>query len=254
MLTDRAVNFSRTEGKVQPQAAFTTTHWSLVLNAAEASSPEADRALAQLCETYWFPLYVYVRRQGHNPDDAQDLTQEFFRRLLEKNYLRTIDRQKGKFRTFLLAAMEHFLAKHWRDSHRLKRGGGHTIVSLDDQSAEQRYRAEPAQESTAEHLFERRWALTLIEEGLKRLRQEFAGIKKLALLEALQPFLTGERPDLTYAQVGAQLDMSEGAVKVAVHRLRARYGELLREEIAKTVASPDEVDQELRYLIEVISR
>lgn len=248
------MNFSETEGKPQPQAAFTTTHWSLVLNAADASSPAADRALAQLCEIYWYPLYVYARRQGHNPHDAQDLTQEFFRRLLEKNYLRTIDRQKGKFRTFLLAAMEHFLAKHWRDAHRLKRGGGQTIISLDDSTAEQRYRAEPAQESTAEHLYERRWALTLIEQTLRRLRQEFTEVKKLPLLEALQPFLSGDRPDLSYAQVGARLDMSEGAVKVAVHRLRARYGELLREEIAKTVSRPDEVDQELRYLIEVISR
>jgi RNA polymerase sigma factor (sigma-70 family) len=248
------VNGEETTGKPKVEAAFTTTHWSVVLNAAEKTSPEADRALAQLCEVYWYPLYVYVRRQGYNADDAKDLTQEFFSRLLEKNYLRTIDRQKGKFRSFLLAAMEHFLAKHWRDSHRLKRGGGHTILSLDDDTAEGRYRIEPAQEATAERMFERRWALTLINQALERLRGEFLLAKRLPLFEALQPFLSGDRPDMTYAQSGAQLDMSEGAIKVAVHRLRARYGELVREEIAKTVASADEVEQELRYLIEVISR
>jgi RNA polymerase sigma-70 factor (ECF subfamily) len=224
------------------------------LNAAEAPSPEADQALSQLCEVYWYPLYVYVRRQGYNPDDGQDLTQEFFSRLLAGNYLRTIDRQKGKFRSFLLAAMEHFLAKHWRDSRRLKRGGGRAILSLDDESAEGRYQIEPSQEATPERMFERRWALMLIEEALQRLRAEFEAVKKVALFDALQPFLSGSQPDLTYASVGLKLDMTEGAVKVAVHRLRARYGELLRDEIAKTVSRPDEVDEELRYLIEVISR
>ncbi|HZR20421.1 MAG TPA: ECF-type sigma factor [Verrucomicrobiae bacterium] len=240
--------------KKQTNAAFTTTHWSVVLSAGEAESSAGQRALAWLCETYWYPLYVYVRRQGYGPDDAQDLTQEFFCRLLEKNYLRSIDRQKGKFRSFLLAAMEHFLAKHWRDSHRLKRGGGHLILSLDERGAEECYQMEPFAGLTAEHLYERRWALTLIEQALRRLRQEFAAADRSALLEALQPFLSADRADLTYAQVGSRLDMSEGAVKVAVHRLRARYGELVREEIGKTVASPEEVDQELRYLIEVIGR
>jgi RNA polymerase sigma-70 factor (ECF subfamily) len=226
----------------------------VVLNAAETSSPAADQAVAQLCETYWYPLYVYVRRQGYNPDDAQDLTQEFFSRLLEKHYLRSVDRQKGKFRSFLLAAMEHFLAKHWRDSHRLKRGGGHTIVSLDDESAEDRYQREPAQDMTAEHMYERRWALTLIDQALQRLCQEFQASDKLAIFTSLQPFLSGDRPQATYAQIGVQLDMTEGAVKVAVHRLRSRYGELLRSEITRTVANPEDVDEELRYLIEVISR
>lgn len=248
------MNGTACTGKPQAEAAFTTTHWSVVLSAADNSSPAANGALAELCEIYWYPLYVYVRRQGHNPDDAKDLTQEFFSRLLEKNFLRSVDRQKGKFRSFLLAAMEHFLAKHWRDTHRLKRGGGRTILSLDDHTAEERYRFEPAQPATAEDIYERRWALTLIDRALSRLRQEFSDAGKLALLEALQPFLSGDRRDLTYAQTGARLDLSEGAVKVAVHRLRARYGELVREEIARTVSKISEVDEELRHLIEVISR
>src|SRR2546430_570474 len=218
-------------GQPRSGAAFTTTHWSVVLSAAEAASPGADEALAQLCEIYWYPLYVYVRRQGHNADDAQDLTQEFFSRLLAGNFLRSLDPKKGKFRSFLLAAMEHFLAKQWRDSHRLKRGGGHTILSLDDSSAEGRYRIEPAQEATAERMFERRWAFTVIEQALHRLREEFVNIGKVPLFEALQTSLSGDKPDATYAQLGARLDMTQGAVKVAVHRLRARYGELVRAEI-----------------------
>jgi RNA polymerase sigma factor (sigma-70 family) len=246
------VSEAQCTGKPRGEAAFTTTHWSVVLSASDSSSPEADRALGELCEVYWYPLYVYVRRQGYSPEDAKDLTQEFFRRLLEKNYLRAIDRQKGRFRTFLLAAMEHFLAKQWRDSNRLKRGGGHTLLSLDDPSAEARYQVEPGGEATAQHLFERRWALTLIEEALGRLREEFTAARKLSLFEALKPFLSGDRAELTYAEVGARLDMGEGAVKVAVHRLRARYGELVRGEVAKTVADPAEIGGELRYLIEVL--
>jgi len=248
------VDQNLSSGKPQPEAAFTTTHWSVVLNAAEAESPQAHAALSQLCEVYWYPLYVYIRRQGYNPVDSQDLTQEFFSRLLGRNYLRTIDREKGKFRSFLLAAMEHFLAKHWRDAHRLKRGGGQKIISLDETNAEGRYLIEPAIEATAEQMYERRWALTLIDLALKQLRSEFAAAKKLALFETLEPFLGGDRPDLTYSQAGAKLDMTEGAVKVAMHRLRARYGELVREEIAKTVSTPEEVDQELKYLIEVLGR
>jgi RNA polymerase sigma factor (sigma-70 family) len=248
------VDENEPSGKPKAEAAFTTTHWSVVLNAAEAGSPQAHAALSQLCEVYWYPLYVYVRRQGYSPVDSQDLTQEFFSRLLGRNYLRSIDREKGKFRSFLLAAMENFLAKHWRDAHRLKRGGSQNIISLDDTDAEGRYQIEPAVQATAEQMYERRWALTLIELTLKRVRSEFAAAKKLPLFETLEPFLGGERPDLTYAQAGATLDMTEGAVKVAMHRLRARYGELLREEIAKTVSTPDEVDQELKHLIEVLGR
>ena len=244
---------SRSE-EPQNVAAFVTTHWSVVLSAGEGDSPDADQALARLCRIYWHPLYAYVRRQGHNPDEAQDLTQEFFARLLAKNYLRSLDRRKGKFRSFLLAAMEHFLAKEWRDANRLKRGGGKTILSLDDQDAESRYRIEVAETMTAERIYERRWAFTLLEQALHGLREELKQAGKAALFEALQGFLSGEKPDHTYSEVGARLNMTEGAVKVAVHRLRKRYGELLRLEIANTVSSPDEIDGELRYLLAVVSR
>ncbi len=237
----------------QPVAVFATTHWSVVLNAGEAGSPVADEAIARLCKIYWYPLYAYVRRQGYNADQAQDLTQEFFARLLAKNYFRALDRQKGKFRSFLLASMEHFLAKEWRDARRLKRGGGQTISSLDETNAESRYKLEPAETMTAERIYERRWAFTLLEQAHQHLRQEFVAVVKLSLFEALQVFLTGDRSDITYAQVGANLDMTEGAVKVAVHRLRRRYGEVLREEIANTVSSPEEVEDELRHLLTVVS-
>jgi RNA polymerase sigma factor (sigma-70 family) len=246
--------FSDFSGKPNAGAVFATTHWSVVIGAAVESSPAAEQALSQLCESYWFPLYAYVRRQGHNPDEAQDLTQEFFKRLLAGNYLKTADPKKGRFRTFLLAAMEHFLAKQWRDARRQKRGGGQVLLSLDEQDAEARYLIEPAHEIAPEHLFERKWALTLIDRVFQRLKEEFVAANKLRLFEVLQPLLTGDRTDSTYAAIGTQLDMTEGAVKVAVHRLRARYGSLVREEIAQTVSSPDEVDQELNYLLQVLGR
>jgi RNA polymerase sigma-70 factor (ECF subfamily) len=230
---------------------FATTHWSMVLSAGEADSPEADQALARLCKSYWYPLYAYVRRQGYKPEEAQDLTQEFFARLLAKNYLKSLDRQKGKFRSFLLAAMEHFLAKEWRDARRLKRGGGRPILSLDEQDVEARYLIEPAEEMTAERIFERRWAFTVLEQAIQRLREEFAAAGKGALFESLQGFLSGEKT--AYAQLESRLDMSEGAIKVAVHRMRQRYGDLLRQEIANTVSAPEDVDEEVRYLISVIS-
>lgn len=231
---------------------FNTTHWSVVLGAAEGGSPQADQALAQLCEVYWYPLYAYVRRQGYDVDEARDLTQEFFARLLKGNLLRSVDPKKGKFRSFLLAAMEHFLAKQWRDARRLKRGGGQHVLSLDEENAEARYQLEPVDNLTAERLYERRWALILIETAFQRLREEFRASDKQPLFEALQPFLTGDRPDSTYAEVGVVLDRTAGAVKVAVHRLRARYGELIREEVAKTVATPGEVDEELRHLLRIV--
>jgi len=240
-------------GKPSPPGAFVTTHWSVILNAGDTASSQADEAMSRLCQTYWYPLYAYVRRQGYAADQAQDLTQEFFARLLARNYLRSVDRQKGKFRWFLLAAMEHFLAKEWRDAHRLKRGGGKTILSLDERDAEDRYRIEPAEPMTAERLYERRWALTLLDQAMQRLRAEFEAADKLPLFEVLQIFLSGERPGVTQAQAGGRLNMSEGAMNVAVHRLRRRYAELLREEIGNTVSSPDEVDEELRYLRSVVS-
>jgi RNA polymerase sigma-70 factor (ECF subfamily) len=220
----------------------------VVLLAGGRTTPQRDEALARLCQTYWYPLYAYVRRQGHSPHDAQDLTQEFFARLLAKKYLGQVRRDQGKFRSFLLAALKHFLANEWDRARAQKRGGGKTIISLDEHSAETRYGLEPADPLAADKIFERRWALTLLEQVLAALRQEFAGAKKLQQFEALKEFLTGGRDLETYAVLASKLGMTEGAVKVAVHRLRRRYRELLRAEVANTVASPDDVDDEIRRL------
>lgn len=234
-------------------ASFRTTRWSVVLHAAATESPETAEAMSRLCSVYWYPLYAYVRRKGYKPEEAQDLTQEFFARLLSKNYLRTLDRQKGKFRSFLVAAMEHFLAKEWRDAHRQKRGGDCVIRSLDQRDAENRYLVEAVDNVTAEHIYERRWALTLLNQAMSRLRDEFASAGRITLFEALEGSLTGERANSTYAEVGAKLDMTEGAVKVAVHRMRTRYGELVRAEIADTVSAAEDVDDELRHLLATLA-
>jgi DNA-directed RNA polymerase specialized sigma24 family protein len=237
-----------------PQAAlFRTTHWTVILNAADTDSPQASEAMSHLCTVYWYPLYAYVRRQGYQPAVAQDLTQEFLERLLARNYLRSLDRQKGRFRSFLLAAMEHFLAKQWRDANRLKRGGGQVIVSLDECDAEGRYVNDAVDEVTADRIYERRWALALLDQAMKNLREEFVAAGRLPLFEALEVYLTGERTEATYAALGTTLDMTEGAVKVAVHRVRARYGELVRAEIAHTVSRPEDVEDELRHLLSTLA-
>ena len=227
---------------------FATTHWSVVLTAQRHDSTRAHTALSSLCRTYWYPLYAFVRRQGHNAHDAQDLTQEFFARLLSKNYLATVAPERGKFRSFLLASLKHFLANEWKRSRAAKRGGGQEIISLNDDEAESRYALEPADDTTAEKIFERRWATTLLDQVVHRLRDEYARAEKLQLYDALKNCLTVESRSVPYAQLGAQLNMSEGAIKVAVHRLRQRYREILREEIAQTVSSAEEVEEELRHL------
>lgn len=227
---------------------FATTRWSVVLAAGDHTGPQAQAALATLCQGYWYPLYVFARRQGHGPEDAQDLTQGFFARLLEKDFLRSVDPGKGRFRSFLLAAYKHFLANERDRANAQKRGGGRLAVPIDLQGAEDRYRLEPAHTLTAERLFERRWAMTLLGQVLGRLREEFVAVDNAPHFEVLKAFLTGERSDIRYAEVGRQLGMSEGAVKVAVHRLRGRYRELLREEIARTVDDPAQVDEEIRGL------
>ncbi len=230
---------------------FATTRWSIVL-AAKAGSTEADGgALAELCRAYWYPLYAFVRRQGHEPHDAQDLTQEFFARLLGKHWLDGVERSRGRFRSWLLAAMKHFLANEWDKSRARKRGSGQAPLSLDATDAESRYAHEPADYATADKLYDRRWALTLLDQVLALLRDEMAAAGKLAQFEALKFSLTGEK--CAYTEVGSTLGMSEGAVKVAVHRLRERYRDLIRAEIAETVATPDEVDDELRHLLAALS-
>jgi RNA polymerase sigma-70 factor (ECF subfamily) len=229
---------------------FATTRWSVVL-AAGGSAPDASEALAALCRAYWYPLYVFVRRQGHAPHDAQDLTQEFFARLLEKDWLRAVERERGRFRSFLLAAMKHFLANEWDRAHRLKRGGGQAVISLDAESAENRYALEPADHMTADRIFERRWALTLLEQVLARLRKEFVAAGRGALFDELKTALTGEK--IPYAEIAARLHSNEGAVRVAVHRLRLRYRDLVRAEIAETVASEDEIDAEVQHLFAALA-
>lgn len=233
--------------------SFTTTHWSVVLAAEQSSTPAALEALEKLCRDYWYPLYAFVRRQGHNPPDAQDLTQDFFARFLEKNYLAQVHPAKGKFRSFLLAALKHFLADEWDKLRTAKRGGGQVPISLDEQSPEERYRLEPADEMSAEKIFERRWALTVLEQARTRLRDEYVSRGKGELYHGLRPFEGGEQGGATYAELGNQLGLTESAVKAAAHRLRQRYHELVREEIAQTVSKPAEIDEEIRYLIRVIS-
>jgi DNA-directed RNA polymerase specialized sigma24 family protein len=227
---------------------FTTTHWSVVLAAREKQSPQAADALERLCRTYWYPLYAYVRRKGYDAHDAQDLTQEFLARLLARNYLTVADRNRGKFRSFLLGTLEHFLAREWTKAHAQKRGGGQPLFSLDEVDAENRYRLEPAHELTADRIFDRRWATTLLEEAMARLREDYTADHRGDLFARLEGFLTGNAPETSYAEMAASLNMSEGALKVAVHRLRQRYGELVRAEIAQTVATPEEAVEELHYL------
>ena len=233
-------------------ARFLTTQWSVVLTASQGQDTAAQEALAMLCQTYWYPLYAYVRRQGHSPHDAEDLTQEFFSGLLAGKSLAGVRREKGKFRSFLLAAMNHFLANEWDHARRQKRGGGQATVSLNLNAAETRYRLEPADTRTAEWIYERRWALTLLDRVLQRLEQDYAAAGKQALFAQLQFCLTGERAVVPYAELALRLNMTEGAVKVAVHRARQRYRELLREEIAQTVSAPGEVEEEIRYLFKVM--
>jgi RNA polymerase sigma-70 factor (ECF subfamily) len=234
-------------------AQFQTTHWSVVLAATREPSPEATEALAKLCQTYWYPLYAYVRRKGYEVADAQDLTQGFFARVLEKNYMGVVDRRKGKFRSFLLASLEHFLAKEWTRAHRLKRGGGQTIIAWDGCDPEERYRLEPAEQATAEHVFEKRWALTVLEQAMSALGNEYAASGKNQIFDELKPFISGDDQDVSYGDLAAKLNVSEGAVRVAVHRLRQRYGECVRAEIAKIVQRPEEIDEELGHLMAALS-
>jgi RNA polymerase sigma-70 factor (ECF subfamily) len=237
-----------------PQAAwrFASTRWSIVAAAGRKESPEARAALAVLCQAYWYPLYAYARRRLASADDAQDLTQEFFARLLEKDYLQAADPRRGKFRSFLLTAFQHFLAKEHARAAAQKRGGRRRPLSLDFQDGEHRYRHEPADPTTPETLYERRWALTLLEQALARLRQEFTRAGKERLFEALKGTLTGDGTDEPYERIGQDLGLSEPAVKTAAHRLRRRYQELLRAEVAQTVASPEEVEDELRDLFAAV--
>ncbi len=227
---------------------FALTRWSVVLAAGRSESTHARDALEELCRTYWAPIYAFIRRDGHSPEDAQDLAQEFFSRLLERNFLESVSPDKGRFRSFLLASLKHFLANEWDKAKAKKRGGGRRPLPIDGLSAETSYVVEPAENLTPDKLYERRWALTLLDRVLRRLRDEYVGEGKSSQFEELKSALTGDRQSLPYAELARRLHTSEGAIKVAVYRMRQRYRQLLREEIAQTVATPGEVEDEIRAL------
>jgi RNA polymerase sigma factor (sigma-70 family) len=232
---------------------FLTTHWSLVIAAGRPQSPDSSQALRVLCETYWYPLYAFVRRQGHGAADAQDLTQGFFATLLEKNYVGDADQNRGRFRSFLLTSARHYLINQ-RDRRRAeKRGGGKAHVPLDFESAECRYRLEPADNMTPEKLFDRRWALTLLDRVLDRLDEEYAAAGKTDLFERLKDCLVPGKGGTHYRELAEQAGSSEGAVKVAVHRLRKRYRRVLEDEIAQTVADRSEIEAEIQQLFTALA-
>jgi len=235
-------------------AQFANTHWSVVLSAGNKRDPtRALQSLEKLCRVYWHPLYFYARWQGERPPDAQDLTQEFFARLLQNDWLDSVDRGKGRFRSFLLAAFKHFLSNERDKARAQKRGGGQVPIPIDVGNAETHYGFEPVEQMTAEKIFERRWAMTLLEQTASRLREEYERDGKTQLFEQLKVTLTEPRGTIAYATLGRTLNMSEGAVKVAVHRLRLRYRAVLRAEVAETLADPADVEDEVRQIFRALS-
>jgi RNA polymerase sigma factor (sigma-70 family) len=236
-----------------PKACFVTTRWTVVLTAGRNDTPRAQEALSRLCETYWYPLYAYARRRGHSPEDAQDLTQEFFARLLEHNWVGDADRAKGRFRTFLLTAMSRFLANEWNRARAQKRGGGAAPLPLDTAVAESRYCADAGNSMAPDRLYDRQWAMTLLDQALTRLGAEHTQSGKAAEFGFLSRFLTAERGSIPYETVATQLGLSETAARQAVHRLRKRFREVFRDEIAQTVAAPEEVEEEIRHLLSALA-
>jgi RNA polymerase sigma-70 factor (ECF subfamily) len=232
---------------------FTTTHWSVVLAAGVGNSARGEAALEQLCKAYWYPLYAHVRRRGYGVEDAQDLTQEFFARILEKKSIANADQEKGRFRSFLLGALKHFLADAKDRAQTLKRGGGQIIIPLDPLQAEKKLREEPAVQLSPDILFDRQWALAVLERATAVLREEYRTAGNSAVFEQLKFYLTAEKADTSYAEVAARLDLSESAVKSAIYRLRQRYYARVREEVAQTVSDSEELEGELRHLMCVFS-
>jgi RNA polymerase sigma-70 factor (ECF subfamily) len=231
---------------------FQTTHWTVVLAAREKGGPAEREALASLCSTYWRPLYAFIRRQGSAPHEAEDLTQEFFYRFLERQALESVRPDAGKFRSFLLSCLKNFLANERERAHTQRRGGGQSLVPLDCGDAETRYSLELADKLTPEAIFDRRWAFTVLEKTMKELRREYSAPEKRELFDELQGFLPGGQVNVSRAELAAKRGVSVGAIDVSVHRLRQRFGSLLREQVAQTVSSEAEVDEEIRYLISVI--
>jgi RNA polymerase sigma-70 factor (ECF subfamily) len=234
------------------QPVFGTTHWSLVLAAGGAPTTRAQQALGRLCQSYWYPLYVYVRRRGLNPHDAEDLTQEFFARLLQKDSLSHITREGGRFRSFLLKSLNHFLTDEWKRARMQKRGAG-KVISLDMATAESRFQIEPTDAHTPETLYDRTWGLTLLNATFNRLRDEYVRNGKAPLFDALKFCLTGERSAIPYTELADRLKVPENTLKTLVHRLRKRYRELLREQVAQTVNHPTEIEEELRSLFRALA-
>lgn len=232
---------------------FATTHWSMVLAAGDSSSPRHEQALSTLCHTYWFPLYAYLRRQGHDRHQAEDLTQAFFVQMLDKRRLSGVSPKPGKFRSFLLTALKNFVSDERDRDRAIKRGGDKKTLSLNFETAESRYNLEPTDELSPDRLFERAWALAVLEQTMDRLEVELVNTNKKKLFDSLRVYICGEPTTVTYRNVAAQLNMTENAVKVAVHRLRRRYRELLRNEIAQTVLTEDQVDEEISYLFGVVA-
>ncbi len=231
-----------------------TTRWSVVLKARSEPSSDSRQALETLCRGYWYPLYAYVRRVGQTPHDAQDLTQEFFARLLEKGWLLAASPDNGRFRTFLLMALKRFMANEWHRATAQKRGGTICPLPLDTTDAEQRYAGEPVTVLAPDEIFERRWAMTLLDQALQRLGADFAEAGKSEEFECLKPWLAADRGEIPYGELAAILRSSEGAARVAIHRMRKRFRQLFREMIAHTVAEGEDVDEELRHLVAVLSR
>ena len=258
MLNLRSMNSSvsssrSTGGRARnPNAVFVTTQWSVVLTAARSDTTRAQEALEKLCQIYWYPLYAYVRRRGHSAEDAQDLTQAFFARLLEKHWVEGADRERGRFRTFLLTAMSRFLSDEWDRKRAQKRGGAAVHVPVQMDTAETRYGIEPADDRTPEQIYERNWAVTLLENVLHALRAEYEHEGNGGIFAKLSGCLAGARESQPYSELASQLEMNEGAVKVAVHRLRKRYRKLLRAEISQTLADGEDTDEELRHLMSIL--
>lgn len=237
------------------QPIFVTTRWSVVLAAGSKSeSTQAQNALARLCHVYWYPLYAYVRRRGHNAHDAQDLTQAFFEQLLRRQSLAGVDPERGRFRSFLLTAMNNFLVGEWKRASAQKRGGGRENLSLDWAAAERRFDLEPATTDSPDRIFEKQWALALLEEVLNRLESEYEAEKKGELFAAIKETLMGRRESQPYAVLAQTLGMTEGSIKVAAHRMRKRYRELIRAEIANTLEHCEDVEAEMQYLFRVLAR
>jgi RNA polymerase sigma factor (sigma-70 family) len=248
-MPDRKPKYTTPSGAGQ----FATTRWSVILAASDSASTQHEPALSTLCQTYWFPLYAYLRRRGYDSHQAEDYTQGFFAGILERKGLRKADPKYGKFRSFLLASLKNFLADEWDRSHAQKRGGDKKVLSLDFDAAASRYEREPEHHMSPEKLFERSWALTVLTRAMERLKAESAVSDKQQLFERLKIYLTAEKDAVPYREVAEKLEMTEGAVKVAVHRLRRRYRELVRDEIAQTVTTEAQVDEEIRDLFAALA-